>query len=139
MKTIINDITQLIGNYVPNLLGAIAILVIGWIVAAIVSKIVKSLLKRTDLDNKIANKFNAEEGKKPFQLEHSISRGVFWFLMLFVLVAFFQALQLTIITEPLNNLLDQILSYLPQVLGAGALFLIAWLLATILKKLLLRV
>jgi Mechanosensitive ion channel, conserved TM helix len=134
MKTIINDITQLIGNYVPNLLGAIAILVIGWIVAAIVSKIVKSLLKRTDLDNKIANKFNAEEGKKPFQLEHSISRGVFWFLMLFVLVAFFQALQLTIITEPLNNLLDQVLSYLPQVLGAGALFLIAWLLATILRK-----
>jgi len=134
MGNIINDITQLIGNYVPNLLGAIAILVIGWIVASILSGIVKSLLKRTDLDNKIAQKFTADTGTKPFELERSISRGVFWFLMLFVLVAFFQALQLTIITEPLNNLLDQVLSYLPQVLGAGALFLIAWLLATILKK-----
>jgi len=135
MENIYNDITQLIGNYVPNLLGAIAILVIGWIVASIISKVVKSLLKKTDIDNKIAQKFNAEENTKPFQLEQSISRGVFWFLMLFVLVAFFQALQLTIITEPLNNLLDQVLSYLPQVLGAGALFFIAWLLATILKKL----
>ena len=134
MESIINDITQLIGNYVPNLLGAIAILVIGWIVASIISTVVKSLLKKTDLDNKIAQKFNADGDTKPFQLEHSISKGIFWFLMLFVLVAFFQALQLTIITEPLNNLLDQVLSYLPQVLGAGALFLIAWLLATILKK-----
>ena len=134
MESIINDITQLIGKYVPNLLGAIAILVIGWIVASIISKVVKSLLKKTDLDNKIAKKLNAEGNTKPFQLENSISRGIFWFLMLFVLVAFFQALQLTIITEPLNNLLDQVLSYLPQVLGAGALFLIAWLLATILRK-----
>ncbi len=134
MKSIISDITQLIGNYVPNLLGAIAILVIGWIVASIISKIVKNLLKKTELDNKIAQKFNAEDNTKPFHLENSISRGIFWFLMLFVLVAFFQALQLTIITEPLNNLLDQVLSYLPQVLGAAALFLIAWLLATILRK-----
>lgn len=135
MENIFNDITQMIGNYVPNLLGAIAILVIGWIVASIISKVVHSLLKKTDIDNHIASKFNVEESKKPFQLEHSISRGVFWFLMLFVLVAFFQTLQLTIITEPLNNLLDRVLGYLPQVLGAGALFLIAWLLATVLKKL----
>ena len=46
MESIINDITQLIGNYVPNLLGAIAILVIGWIVASIISKVVKSILKK---------------------------------------------------------------------------------------------
>ena len=134
MGDIITDITQLIGNYVPNLLGAIAILVIGWIVASIISKIVKSILTKTDIDNRIAQKLNSESGKKPFELEHTVSRGVFWFLMIFVLVAFFQALQLTIITEPLNNLLDQVLGYLPQVLGAAVLFLIAWLLATVLKK-----
>ncbi|MCW8850192.1 MAG: mechanosensitive ion channel, partial [Melioribacteraceae bacterium] len=134
MGNIITDITQLIGNYVPNLLGAVAILVIGWIVASIISKLVKSILKKTDIDNRIAQKLSADSDKKPFALEHTVSRGVFWFLMLFVLVAFFQALQLTIITEPLNNLLDQVLSYLPQVLGAAALFLIAWLLATVLRK-----
>ena len=105
MEKIINDITQMIGSYVPNLLGAIAILVIGWIVALIIARVVKSLLKKFDLDNKVAKKFSAEEGKKPFQLEHSISRGVFWFIMIFVLVAFFQALQLTLITEPLNTCL----------------------------------
>jgi len=134
MQDIINNVTHLIGNYVPNLLGAIAILVVGWIIASIIAGVVKTLLKKTDIDNKIAGKFAENEPDKPIRLEHSISRGVFWFLMLFVLVAFFQALQLTIITEPLNNLLDRVLSYLPQLLGAGALFLIAWFLATVLRK-----
>ena len=135
MQDMINNITSLIGNYVPNLLGAIAILVIGWIVASIIAGVVKSLLKKTDFDNKIAAKFGETSSDKTFQLEHGISRSIFWFLMLFVLVAFFQALQLTIITQPLNNLLDKVLSYLPQLLGAVALFLIAWFLATILRKL----
>lgn len=137
MQDIFNDITQLIGSYIPNLLGAIAVLVIGWIVASIISSVLKSLLKKTEIDNRVAKKFSSEENSKPFQLEHTISRSVFWFLMLFVLVAFFQALQLTIVTVPLNNLLDQVLGYLPQLLGAGALFLIAWLLATILRKVIL--
>lgn len=135
MENIFNNIMRSVGDYVPNLLGAIAILVIGWIVASIIAGVVKSLLKKTEIDNKIAAKFNADSSEKPFKLEHTISRVVFWFLMLFVLVAFFQTLQLTIITEPFNNLLDQVLSYLPQALGAVALFAIAWLLATILRKL----
>lgn len=134
MENIFTDITHLIGSYVPNLLGAIAILIIGWIVASVISNLVKSLLRKTDLDNRIANKLGAEPDEKPFQLENSVSKGIFWFLMLFVLVAFFQALQLTLITQPLNNLLDQVLGYLPQLLGAAVLLLLAWLLATVLRK-----
>jgi NhaP-type Na+/H+ and K+/H+ antiporter len=64
MDKIINDITQMIGSYVPNLLGAIAILVIGWIVALIIARVVKSLLKKIDLDNKVAKKLSAEEGSR---------------------------------------------------------------------------
>ncbi len=39
--------------------------------------------------------------------------------MLFVLVTIFQALGLTLITEPLNWLLNQVFLFAPQVLGAG--------------------
>ncbi len=134
MSSIFNDIMSMVGSYVPNLLGAIAILIIGWIIASIISKVIKTILQKTNLDDRIAKKLNADSDKKPIQLEHSISRGVFWFLMLFVFIAFFQALQLTIVTEPLNNLVDKVLSYLPQILGAGALLLIAWGLATLLRK-----
>jgi hypothetical protein len=46
--------------------------------------------------------------------------------MLFVLVGFFQTLQLTLITEPLNRLLTQLAEFAPRLLGASLLLLIAW-------------
>ncbi len=55
-------------------------------------------------------------------------------IMLFVLVAFFETLHLTIITEPLNRLLNQLFDYAPRLLSAGILALVAWVLATVLKK-----
>jgi hypothetical protein len=59
--------------------------------------------------------------------------------MIFVLVAFFQALQLTLPSEPLNRLLVQLFEFVPKVIGAGVLLLIAWVLATIVRALILRV
>ena len=61
------------------------------------------------------------------------------FLLLFVLVAFFQALGLTLITEPLNRLLNQIFQFAPQLAGAGLLLLTAWIVASLLKLVISRV
>lgn len=58
--------------------------------------------------------------------------------MLFVLVAFLQALQLQTFSEPLNDLLRQVFAYLPKVGGAAILLGIAWLLATVCRLLLVR-
>jgi small-conductance mechanosensitive channel len=38
---------------VLNLIGAIVILIVGWLIATIVAGVVKNLLKRTDLDNRL--------------------------------------------------------------------------------------
>jgi hypothetical protein len=60
---------------------------------------------------------------------------VYWLLMILVSVAFFQTLGLTLITEPLNNLLNQVFAFLPQILSAAILLLIAWVLANIVRVL----
>jgi hypothetical protein len=54
--------------------------------------------------------------------------------MLIVLVAFFSTIKLTMVTEPLNALLEPFLAYLPRLIGAAVLTLVAWVLATVLKK-----
>ncbi len=135
MNNLFNEISSMIGMYVPNILGALAILIIGWIVASLVAMGIRELLKRTSLDNALASKLAGEDEGKAFEIEKWISKSVFWLIMAFVLVAFFEALNLTIITEPLNKLLSRIFSYAPQILGAGILFIVAWLIATIVRKL----
>jgi hypothetical protein len=139
MEAALNQITQLIGAYIPNLLGALLILIVGWLVSLLAAAAVQGGLRRTDVGNRVARWIAGEEGTQGVEVERLIGKGVQVFIMLFVLVAFFQALGLTLITEPLNRLLSQVFQFAPQVLGAGLLLLIAWIVASVLKLLILRV
>jgi hypothetical protein len=130
MQAIWNQIVQLVGAYIPNLVGALLILIIGWLVALILSAIVRAALRRTTLDNRLASWIVGEEQAKTIEIERAIGKGVYYLIMLFVLVAFFEALGLTLITQPLNRFLTQVVEYAPQLLGAGVLLLLAWAAAT---------
>ena len=71
-------------------------------------------------------------------MEHLVTRSIFYLIMIFVLVGFFQVLGLTLVTEPLNRLLTEVFRFVPQLLAAGILLLIAWILATGLKLVVVR-
>ena len=139
MKEILNQIIGSIGAYVPNLIGALAILIIGVIIALIISAIVRGVLQRTKLDNKIASWRKKGEEEPSQDVARGIGKGVFWLIMILVLIAFFQALRLTLVTDPLNRLLSQIFTFLPQLIGAAILLLVAWIIASLLRLIVTRV
>lgn len=113
---------------------AVVILVVGAIVAAIIAWAIAKLFKQTDIDNKIAGWITGQqEGTQLPPVEKWISQVVFWLIMIFVLVAFFNQLGLTAVSEPLNTFLNQITGFLPQLAGALLWLGIAWLLATLVK------
>lgn len=116
------------GSYLPNLAAALAILILGWLVALVISKLVQGALKRTTIDNRIAGWVRGDKEAAP-EIEPVVGKTVFWLLMVFVLVAFFQTLKLTVVTGPLNSFLNQIFEYLPRLLSAGVLLLVAWMIA----------
>ncbi|MBN1218225.1 MAG: mechanosensitive ion channel [Anaerolineae bacterium] len=133
MQQLYEQIVVTLGNYVPSLVGALVILILGWLVAWLISAIIRGVLKRTTLDNRIAGWAGMGKEQTGYQLENTVGKVVFYILMVFVLVAFFQALRLTVITEPLNNLLNVVFAYIPNLLAAGALLLVAWIIAAGLK------
>ncbi len=139
MQEMFNKALDKFGASIPNIVGAIAVLVIGWLIAFAVAALVRTLLKRTTIDNRLTRLLFGAEAEKDVPVENIVSKGVFYLLMVFVLVAFFQTLQLTVITEPLNKLLDTVFGYLPRMFGAGLLLLIAWMLATVLRRVMLSV
>jgi hypothetical protein len=127
-----------------NLISAIAILIVGWIVAIIAAAITKSLLHKTKIDDTIATWFQGQTAQPgqavtpPPSAERWGATIVFWIVMLFVLVAFLNALQLEVVSQPLNSFLDKIFAYLPQFGAAVAWLAGGWLLATGVKLLLTR-
>ncbi|MBI3287632.1 MAG: mechanosensitive ion channel [Chloroflexi bacterium] len=139
MQDVITQFLQQIVPYVPRLVAASVILIVGWLVAVVGSAIARGALRRTTRDVRVARWIAGEGGTSAVAVERWGGRGVFWLIMLFVLVAFFQTLGLTLITEPLNELLKQVFQYAPRVVGAGLLLLVAWIVATVLRLVVSRV
>ncbi len=50
----VQGIVQQIILFTPRLLGAVAILLVGWLIAAIAAAVTQGILKRTNIDNRIA-------------------------------------------------------------------------------------
>jgi hypothetical protein len=97
-----DEILNQIRDAVPNALGALAILVVGYVAARVLANLARRALQRTDVDNKIARWVSGKDDAAAVPVETWVSRGVFYLVLLFVMVAFFQALGLTLITEPLS-------------------------------------
>ncbi len=136
MNEILDKAMPVISTYAPRILAALAILIIGWLVALAISAGVRRLLHRTGLNDRLPGWLsNGGTGNAAAGL----AKLVFYILMLFVIIATFQALGLTVITEPLNALLTELFEYAPQILGGAVLLLVAFVLATGVRALLSRV
>jgi hypothetical protein len=135
----INNFLQ--GSNIENLLWAVGILLVGLIVSALVSSVVGGLLKKTTIDNRLAAWITGrpEGGAGAPQVEKWISTAVFWIIFIFFLVAFFNRLNLTAVSQPLNTFLNQITGFLPRLAAALIWLGIAWVLATVAKMAVSRV
>ncbi|MBE9049887.1 mechanosensitive ion channel [Nostocales cyanobacterium LEGE 11386] len=127
----VQGIVQQVIAFTPRLLGAAALLLVGWLIAAIAAAVTKGILNRTKIDNRIAAGVTGS-GNVP-QVEKLISGLVFWSIILITVVAVLQTLELEVASRPLNNFLDQLIGFLPKLVGAGILLGVAWLLASIVK------
>lgn len=137
MQEFLNQLGD-IGTLLWTLLGALLILIVGYIVARIIASVVRGLLKRVNIDNRLVEVLG---GQSPgFSIEDVVGKVTFWVIMLFVIVGFLEYLRFAAVAAPLQALLDSIMTtWLPRLLAAVLLLLIAWAIATILKLLVQKV
>lgn len=127
----------MVGGYVPSLLGALLLLVVGWILAAFLARAARAGIHHTKLGTRASGWIAGQEVDQAV-LEKWVGRGVFYFVLIFVLVGFFQILGLSQITSPLLNFLNEVFVYLPRLIGPAILIVVAWVLAKVLKLLVVR-
>jgi Conserved TM helix len=127
-------------NIIPlalNLLGAALILVLGWIVAGFVGSLVRKLLAQTTLDEQFAGFLAGGRGPAP-RIDNIIAQVVVWIIRVLAVVAALNVLKLDTVSQPLTNFLNQIFGFLPRLGSAAALLGVAWILATIVKNLVIK-
>jgi Conserved TM helix len=141
VENFVKQTSGTVGAFLPSLLGAVGILFIGWIIAFVVSTVVRNLLKRTDLDNRIGNMAmggGSARSSSALNTEKLVGDVVFWLIFLFALSNALTALNLDTAAQPLTNVLSQITLFVPKLASAAALAGIAWLLATAVKTIVTR-
>jgi len=126
---------QQVVQFLPRLLGAVVILVVGWLIAAAAAAVVRGILNRTKIDNRIAAGLT---GSDTVQVEKFIAGLVFWSILLLTIVGVLDTLELRVASQPLNSFLNQIGDFLPRLVATGIILLIAWLVATLVKLITIR-
>ena len=136
----IQDIWHAISPRLPQIGVALAILVLGWLAAAIVSRSLFAALKKTTLDDRIARGLGFETGgERGARVERVISKTLYYLLLLFVAIAFFSYLGISAVTAPLVTVLDGVAGAIPNLLKATVIGFGGFLLATGVRKLIVSV
>lgn len=116
-------------NWLPNLIGAIIILVVGYIIARVVAAVVRRVLTAIGV-NKLLERGTVAEYKQrhwpSLNVATLISKIVFWFIFLMAILLGLQALRV----EALTQFMTSIIAYLPNVVVAIAIILVAVLIAS---------
>lgn len=122
-------------NFVPGLLGAIILFIIGWAVGSIIGKAVTQLVAVLKVDSLFesagANVFMNRAGLK-INASRFIGGLVRWFIIVVFLMASLQIIGLTQVNDFLR---EAVLYYLPKVVIASLVLIIATVLADGMKKL----
>jgi len=113
----------------PKLLLAAAILVGGWVVARVVSRVVFSLLVRTNLDQWAQRRLGFDtRGKYGHRVERFVARISFYAVVLVALVLAFDTLAIQTASEPFRNLVTGIGEAAPKLLLAVVIVALAFFL-----------
>lgn len=119
-------------NFLPNLIGALLILVVGWLVGMIVAMIIDRLFRIIGLQT-LFEKAKVEDTLKKADVDKDttamLASVAKWIIYLVAFIAAANTLQM----PDVANFLDSLLNYVPLAVAAGAILLIGVILANFLS------
>ncbi|HET7494048.1 MAG TPA: mechanosensitive ion channel [Candidatus Limnocylindrales bacterium] len=117
---------------IPQVIGALLIILIGWIVAGALARITTEVLKRAGADRLFAEHGGEVYGSQSQRVKPSIVAGelVKWLIRIIFLVAAANVLGMTQVSQ----LLNQILLWIPNLIVAAVILLLAPLLARFVRR-----
>src|SRR4029453_13848527 len=109
LSAIGNSLELALRTQLPRILGAIAILIIGWIVAILARAAIRRLLRIAKLTRRIA-----DTTEQKLDLESGIATAVFWLIILVTLIGVFNSLDLALASGPFEVMAKEAAVYLPH-------------------------
>ncbi len=118
-------------NIVPDIIGGLFILLIGWFIAKMIAFIIKRILTTLKIDS-LGDRLREIDLFSGIEITLSalIAKVIFWIIMFFVAVTATQVMQLDMLSEGITKLID----FIPKLLSAVIFFVIGVFIANIIRE-----
>ncbi len=122
-----------LGGILPRIIAALVVFIIGWIIAALIGKLVLKLIQAIKIDNALrGTEVERIVNRAGFTLDIARLIGglVEWFIIVVAFVAAFDILGLVAV----NQFLLSVLAYIPSIIVAVVILVIAAVVGEVLQK-----
>lgn len=130
----LNTLLQEVTKFLPRIGGAALLLGLAWLVATVVKLLVKSTFTRLKIDEKLNQQVGDDSQESTISLGETLGNTLYWFIFLLFLPSLLDVLQLGGTLRPLEELVNNILSIIPNILAAVIIGAVGWVVAQIVKK-----
>ncbi|MCR9062335.1 MAG: mechanosensitive ion channel [Cytophagales bacterium] len=125
-------ITQF-GEFTSNFIGALVIILIGWLTAKIASIVLKNVFSKIGID-RLGEKINDIDAIKKLGLDLKLSKIISKIVYFFVFLFFLITAADTLGVPAISNMFAMVVEFIPKVIAAAIMILAGLLLAEYLKQ-----
>ncbi len=157
----LNNFLNQIFAYLPRLLAAGLLILAAWLLATVLRFLTRKVLRASGVDERLGREAGLEEvvveeeesnGKKskkkketetatdpvpatrPVGLTATLSEAVYWLVWLLFFPALLEWLGISVLLAPVQNLVSQVVGFLPKLLAAAVILIVGWFVARILQR-----
>ncbi len=127
-----NDVLVNFVTYIPSLVGALVLLLLGWVFARLVRA---GIVKGGDAANRLLDRFLTVGSWAGMRLSSRVlalvGNAAFWVIILFFITAATETARL----DAFSSWLDGIVAYLPTLVAGGLIVLVGYLISTLVRDL----
>ncbi len=126
LSKMLENLSTTLGSKLSSALAALLIIIIGWFIAGFLKRLTVKLIKRSGVDDRLKS--------SDISLSNFISKLVYFLVMIFVFMLALDKLGMSNVLDPLKAMLGDFTSFIPNIIGAGLVCYIGYMLATIVAE-----
>ena len=128
----VDPLGALFNEWLPRLVNVAVFFAIAWLIASVLRFLVVKVLELTRLDERLGEK--VADKKSASNVNQSIGRAVFWLTFLIFMPSILGSLGLGETATSVQSLVNQLLGYIPGIIGAVIILILGALLARIVRQ-----
>lgn len=131
----LNNIFNSVLGFLPNLLKAVILFLIAWGVAVLVKNLITKVLNKTGMERHLAKGRSPADPAYGKERSKNIAQIAYFLVFLLFFPSILDALDMESVSGPIAHMMQNLLGFIPRLIGAGIILFVGYFISKILRDL----